>query len=500
MRRPRPAVPPCASRCVELGVPLVEHGGAAGEEGVLRGPEPLPQRVIGVLGRAAGSLPLHHQLLVAGRRRTPVGRLDKALGLLDQLLLAGACRGPGAVQVGEVRAAPTVERVPRLGEPLPELFVGLAVDALDRLPLVQDLAQPVARGLPLRRLGRDLLGLVDQRLFVRDGLGPGRLPGRLAGGHGLLGPHDQVVDPGGKRREVTDDGGVRERVPQMLGRGQCLLRIAVAGLQSGVEQFALGAQVVEPPCEVGEALGRFARLPRTHGAFAVGRSHVDGAVRVDPTPPVRMLFRGRRCRRGDGFGRRVCCRLFDPLPFDLLLLAQLFDLRLFDLLLLARLSNLLLAQPFDLLFLARPFDLLAVLSAVSCSAITAPPLPTSDVRATVLSPGRPANPRGPRSGAATDAAFYHARIETGQRLIGYSNGEVACDTVIIRAVTVPHPPLLVPELVGGARTRTEPVRVACVTAARKLADVADNWVAIAADPAGPMTLDPGIGGHSRVTE
>jgi hypothetical protein len=88
------------------------------------------------------------------------------------------------------------------------------------------------------------------------------------------------------------------------------------------------------------------------------------------------------------------------------------------------------------------------------------------------------------------AAFYHARIETGQRLIGYSNGEVACDTVIIRAAIVPHPPLLVPELVGGARTRTEPVRAACVTAVRQLADVADNWVAIATDSSGPETLEP----------
>lgn len=62
--------------------------------------------------------------------------------------------------------------------------------------------------------------------------------------------------------------------------------------------------------------------------------------------------------------------------------------------------------------------------------------------------------------------------------------------MIIRAAIVPQPPLLLPELVGGARIRTEPVRAACVTAARELADVADNWVAIAADPAGPESLEP----------
>ncbi|HEX5408091.1 MAG TPA: hypothetical protein VFX16_37990 [Pseudonocardiaceae bacterium] len=60
--------------------------------------------------------------------------------------------------------------------------------------------------------------------------------------------------------------------------------------------------------------------------------------------------------------------------------------------------------------------------------------------------------------------------------------------MIIRAVIVPHPPLLVPELVGESRIRTEPVRAACVTAARRLADVAHDWVAVAADPNGPVTL------------
>ncbi|HEY3753203.1 MAG TPA: class III extradiol dioxygenase subunit B-like domain-containing protein [Pseudonocardiaceae bacterium] len=66
--------------------------------------------------------------------------------------------------------------------------------------------------------------------------------------------------------------------------------------------------------------------------------------------------------------------------------------------------------------------------------------------------------------------------------------------MIIRAVIVPHPPLLVPELVGSSRIRTEPVRAACVTAARRLADVAQDWVAVAADPNGPVTLPPGARG------
>ncbi|HEX3648638.1 MAG TPA: hypothetical protein VHV49_09420 [Pseudonocardiaceae bacterium] len=66
--------------------------------------------------------------------------------------------------------------------------------------------------------------------------------------------------------------------------------------------------------------------------------------------------------------------------------------------------------------------------------------------------------------------------------------------MIIRAAILPHPPLLVPELVGNVRTRTEPVRTACVTAAARLAAAAPDWVAVAADPAGPVTLPAGARG------
>jgi hypothetical protein len=66
--------------------------------------------------------------------------------------------------------------------------------------------------------------------------------------------------------------------------------------------------------------------------------------------------------------------------------------------------------------------------------------------------------------------------------------------VIIRASVVPHPPLLVPELVGSAIAPTEAVRAASVAAARRLADVAGDWVAVAADPSGPVTVDPSARG------
>lgn len=66
--------------------------------------------------------------------------------------------------------------------------------------------------------------------------------------------------------------------------------------------------------------------------------------------------------------------------------------------------------------------------------------------------------------------------------------------MIIRAAILPHPPLLVPELVGNKRSRTESIRAACVNAARGLAEVTPDWVAVAADPGGPATLPAGARG------
>lgn len=47
---------------------------------------------------------------------------------------------------------------------------------------------------------------------------------------------------------------------------------------------------------------------------------------------------------------------------------------------------------------------------------------------------------------------------------------------------VPHPPLLIPELVAGAAAGTEPVRRACVAAGKRLASISRHWLAIAGDP------------------
>ncbi|GAA2799424.1 class III extradiol dioxygenase subunit B-like domain-containing protein [Crossiella cryophila] len=62
--------------------------------------------------------------------------------------------------------------------------------------------------------------------------------------------------------------------------------------------------------------------------------------------------------------------------------------------------------------------------------------------------------------------------------------------VIARVAFAPHPPLLVPELVTGAATETEPLRRACRAAAATLTRMADHWWVIAVDQAGPKIIGP----------
>src|SRR5699024_2772675 len=102
------------------------------------------------------------------RGRAPVGGVGERLGTLDQLLLLELGARPLPIELSEVRTAPPVERFTGLRVAPPQLVVGLAVDAPDRLPLVEDGPEPVAGGLPLRALGGDLLGLGGERLFACD--------------------------------------------------------------------------------------------------------------------------------------------------------------------------------------------------------------------------------------------------------------------------------------------------------------------------------------------
>jgi hypothetical protein len=63
--------------------------------------------------------------------------------------------------------------------------------------------------------------------------------------------------------------------------------------------------------------------------------------------------------------------------------------------------------------------------------------------------------------------------------------------VITRAAVVPHPPLLVPELVAGAAAETASLRAATVAAAGELPR---HWVAVAVDDTSPAIYGPEMNG------
>ena len=147
---------------------LLVRLGAGREEDVLRRAELLPEVVVAVATGARHRLPAVHQRPHGGAGRAPVGGGRQLLRLLDELLLGRARLAALGVERGEVRAAAATERVTGGGEPRPQRLVGLAVDAADRLPLLDDRLQPVAGGLPGRGLGGDLLRLGGQRLLAGD--------------------------------------------------------------------------------------------------------------------------------------------------------------------------------------------------------------------------------------------------------------------------------------------------------------------------------------------
>jgi hypothetical protein len=61
--------------------------------------------------------------------------------------------------------------------------------------------------------------------------------------------------------------------------------------------------------------------------------------------------------------------------------------------------------------------------------------------------------------------------------------------VIVRAAVLPHPPLLVPQLVVGEDVDVTAVRDACLAAATRLTSAATRWVAVGAGPAGILGPD-----------
>ena len=193
------------------------------------------------------------------------------------------------VEGGEVGAAAAGERVPGGREPLPQLAVGLAVDAADGLPLVEDRLEPVAGRLPARRLGGQPLGLVDERGLRGERLGAGDVAGG-PGGVGLLGrDRGQLLQPRAEPVDVADDVRLGQGRVQPLDRGERVRRVGGAAAEPGFDEIDLGDQVVVAAREVSEALFGRAGLPRSDRALAIGRLDEHGAVSVD-TPEGGPVF------------------------------------------------------------------------------------------------------------------------------------------------------------------------------------------------------------------
>ncbi len=197
-------------------------------------------------------------------------------------------------------ATTTVERLPGLREPLPQRVVGLPVESAQRLPLVEDLAQTVAGGLPLCRFVPELLGLGGERFLAGRLLLTGLVLLLLRLCRGLLGAFHDRRQSRAERVDVADDGRGRQGLGECLGGRPGLLGVARAGRETSLEQGHLGREIVVAAAEVGEAFGGVARLPGADLSFPVSGLHPGGTVVVDAAEQARIAGGGgvRGMRRG----------------------------------------------------------------------------------------------------------------------------------------------------------------------------------------------------------
>ena len=208
-----------------------------------------------------------------------------------------------------MRTAAAVERLAGRRVALPQRVVGLAVQPADRPPLLEDLAQPVACGLPLRRVGGQVLGLGGQRL--------------LAGGlRGAV-----FVAPGPVRLRRLRRRARRWRSAARPARRRRRGRCASAGVSASAAAAALILRASPVPdasrrsISATSVLRSSKRRPKWANAASVSpacqepmtrspapRDQPDGAVGVDAAEPVRIaataaaatVGAGRRRARGRG--------------------------------------------------------------------------------------------------------------------------------------------------------------------------------------------------------
>ena len=263
-----------------------EHFRPGGEERVLRGLEPGPQGVLIRAGGPAGRLPLPHQLAEGGSGGRPVGGRRQALGLDHELLLAGAGGPALLLEVGEVGLAALVEGVACGREPLPQGGFDRPVGARRRLPLLQQLPQPLTTVLPVGRRRGDVLGLGDDALLDVPGLGAGM----VAGGPDLLlavvDLPGQRLEPGLELAQVAHRMRVRHRRAQPLDPSPCLGGRQVRGGNPLLQQGHLGVQRLELATVERESLVRAPSLPGANHPLTLSGTHVDRAVVVNPAPRI----------------------------------------------------------------------------------------------------------------------------------------------------------------------------------------------------------------------
>src|SRR5687768_11381696 len=118
-------------------------GVARGEEGVLGGTEPCPERLLLPVGGRAGALPLAHQLAEAPGGRAPVGRRRQRLGLGGQPLLDLLGTAPLFLLLGVVLTSPPRVRGPCRRETTPQRVVSGLLQPGELLPAVHEGAHSV---------------------------------------------------------------------------------------------------------------------------------------------------------------------------------------------------------------------------------------------------------------------------------------------------------------------------------------------------------------------
>ena len=317
----------------------VNTSDAGGEEHVLRGAEPLPQRVLDVAAGPAGGLPLGHQVAVGAGGVAPLLRGRELLGLLDELLLALAVASPrcssSSAKCARRRLSKAVRAwLNRFHSASSALrsrrgaFFHSSSSSRSRSP---DRFQSEESAQPLG-LGDDPL-LGDCACVA--GLGPGRL-GALAA---LV---DQAVDgvqPGEQRGEVADRVGIGDRLAQ-VGRASWRRPSAATPPDCSplLQQGDLPGQLVVLAAEVGQCLvarrhpgrsrpaarrRRCARRPcrpRRPGPTTAGSEAAAATALRSPRPAAQRSrpasaprgAAGRRLRGASGTrlrGRRVSARV-----------------------------------------------------------------------------------------------------------------------------------------------------------------------------------------------